>query len=96
MKWENMVIIAFRVLLAVFIVPALLSMKAFGQFFELMLRRALKKVDLDDLQRTLNWRGVKGVFEIAWDEGSCGNDDRRGKIRRTGPYTKHAMFNRLV
>jgi hypothetical protein len=64
-KREKLLIYQFRALLAVFFIPVYLFSILFTRVFEIILRRALRTNDLDDVQRTLNWRGIKGVISMS-------------------------------
>jgi hypothetical protein len=62
---EKLLIFQFRALLAVFFIPVYLLSIIFIRVFGIILRRALRGNDLDDVQRTLNWKGIKGVLSMA-------------------------------
>jgi hypothetical protein len=65
MKAQSLVFFAFRVLIAVFLVPIAMLSFVFSRFFGRALMTVIEKKGLNETQRTLNFRGIAGILGLA-------------------------------
>jgi hypothetical protein len=64
---KKLPIIGFRLLIMVFFIPISMMSLVFSRFFGTAIRKGLKKKGLNHVQRVLNWQGVFGIFELAFN-----------------------------
>ncbi len=65
MNAQPLIYFAFRVLIAVFLIPITMLSFVFSRFFGRALRIAIEKKGLNEAQRTLNFKGIAGIFGLA-------------------------------
>jgi len=53
-----------RLAIMVFMIPIMLLSIVFSRFFDKALRKAISMKGPKDVQIILNWKGIRGIFEL--------------------------------
>ena len=67
MKLNKRFLFLLRVGILVFLIPIMLFSIMFSRFFDKALRKAINLKGPKDVQIILNWKGIRGIFELSRD-----------------------------
>jgi hypothetical protein len=62
---QSLVFFLFRAFIAVFFIPITMLSLVFSRFFGKALSKVIAKKGLNETQRTLNFKGIAGILELA-------------------------------
>jgi hypothetical protein len=64
MKLDKRFIFLLRVVIMIFLIPIMLFAILFSRFFDKALRKAIRVKGPKAVQLLLNWKGIRGIFEL--------------------------------
>ncbi len=65
MSPRPLVFLVFRAAIAAFFVPIAMLSLVFSRFFGKALKKAIARKGLNETQRTLNFKGIAGILQLA-------------------------------